>query len=206
MSGVPYREAHLPAQQARPRPSSWLPRPYGHRWWSSRDRRPPSPGPQAPVRLSFLMEAPGRGLTVGRLKRRPEFLRVAATRCKWAAPGLILQAAPAASETPPPSGGASVTADHHPSPETADLRVGFTCSKKVGNSVARNRAKRRLRAAAAELLPNLARPGFDYVLIGRHETLRRPYVQLLQDLRTALKRVGALRDQACAETKTEGGK
>src|SRR5208283_5941971 len=91
---------------------------------------------------------PDRGLMVGRLKRRSEFLRVAATRCKWAAPGLILQAAPAVSVAPPPSGGASVPAAPPSVPENADLRVGFTCSKKVGNSVARNRAKRRLRAAA----------------------------------------------------------
>lgn len=143
---------------------------------------------------------------VGRLKRRSEFLRVAATRCKWAAPGLILQAARAAQDaqvfpanaTTPPSGGASVPAlpdsGVSSAQDRSDLRVGFTCSKKVGNSVARNRAKRRLRAVAAELLPRLARPGYDYVLIGRQETLRRPYGLLLQDLRTALKRVGALRD------------
>ncbi|HLN25451.1 MAG TPA: ribonuclease P protein component [Patescibacteria group bacterium] len=127
------------------------------------------------------------GVTVGRLKRRAEFLRIAALRKKWAAPGLILQAAPAIDVTPP-SGGAFV-------PEPS-LRVGFTCSKKVGNSVARNRAKRRLRAAAAEILPRLAVPGFDYVLIGRQETLRRPYALLLQDLQTALKRVGTLREES----------
>ncbi|OIQ96583.1 ribonuclease P protein component [mine drainage metagenome] len=132
------------------------------------------------------------GAVVGRLKRRSEFLRVAATRCKWAAPGLILQAARAACTAPPPSGGASVPA--LPSSSGPALRVGFTCSKKVGNSVARSRAKRRLRAAAAEILPALAAPGYDYVLIGRQETLRRPYAQLLQDLRIALKRVGALRE------------
>jgi len=110
-----------------------------------------------------------------------------------------------ANATTPPSGGASVPAAPVPSPEKTDLRVGFTCSKKVGNSVARNRAKRRLRAAAAELLPSLAQPGFDYVLIGRQETLRRPYGLLLQDLRTALKRVGALRDPAGAEPAISAG-
>ena len=117
------------------------------------------------------------GEAVGRLKRRAEFLRVAATRRKWAAPGLILQAAPAA----PQAENASV----------AEIRVGFTCSKKVGNAVARNRAKRRLRAAAREVIGLEGVPAHDYVLIGRTETLRRPYALLLQDLRTALKRVGA---------------
>jgi ribonuclease P protein component len=113
---------------------------------------------------------------VGRLKRRAEFLRVAASRRKWAAPGLILQAAPAESQ--------------EPSSSTPSIRVGFTCSKKVGNAVARNRAKRRLRAAARELVGLEGAPLHDYVLIGRQETLRRPYALLLQDLRTALKRVG----------------
>ena len=133
-----------------------------------------------------------RGVVVGRLKKRSEFLRVAGLRKKWAAPGLILQAAPAVTAAvAPPSGGVSVPAQGIPA--SPGLRVGFTCSKKVGNSVARNRARRRLKAAAAEIFPVLAASGFDYVLIGRQETLRRPYGLLLQDLQTALKRVGALR-------------
>jgi ribonuclease P protein component len=47
------------------------------------------------------------------------------------------------------------------------MRVGFTCSKKVGNAVARNRAKRRLREIARLILPTSGQPGHDYVLIGR---------------------------------------
>lgn len=72
------------------------------------------------------------------------------------------------------------------------IRVGFTCSKKVGNAVTRNRAKRRLRAAARELLPELGRPGYDYVLIGRFEqTVSRDYASLLGDLRFALRKLHA---------------
>jgi len=121
-------------------------------------------------------------LALRRLKRRPDFLRVAALRRKWAAPGLILQAAPF-----------PLVAIESGEVLSGEARLGFTVSKKVGNSVARSRAKRRLRAVAAELFPRLAVPGYDYVLIGRQETLRRPYSLLLQDLQTALKRLGVLR-------------
>jgi ribonuclease P protein component len=74
--------------------------------------------------------------------------------------------------------------------------VGFTCSRKVGNAVARNRAKRRLRAAARAVLPETGRPGWDYVLIGRPEaTAGRAWPDLLADLRAALARVHAARDR-----------
>ena len=70
------------------------------------------------------------------------------------------------------------------------IRVGFTCSKKVGNAVVRNRAKRRLRAIAREALPNLGRLGFDYVLIGRYgstvstefKTLKNDFISALEAL------------------------
>ncbi|MEM7614449.1 MAG: ribonuclease P protein component [Pseudomonadota bacterium] len=67
------------------------------------------------------------------------------------------------------------------------IRVGFTCSKKVGNAVARNRAKRRLRAAVRAVLAQHGRPGWDYVLIGRKDTTAAlPFAQLTRDLARAL--------------------
>ena len=66
-------------------------------------------------------------------------------------------------------------------------RVGFTASRKVGNAVARNRAKRRLRAAASQLLPLLARKGHDYVLVARASTGTRAFDGLLADVTAALK-------------------
>lgn len=75
--------------------------------------------------------------------------------------------------------------------EEADgTRVGFTCSKKVGNAVARNRAKRRLREVARLILPQHGRDGWDYVLVGRHEaTAALPFTQLQSDLIRALAKV-----------------
>lgn len=66
-------------------------------------------------------------------------------------------------------------------------RIGFTASKKIGNAVMRNRAKRRLRALAREVLAPRARPGWDYVLVARPEaTVSRPYTDLRADLEQAL--------------------
>ncbi|MTI03204.1 ribonuclease P protein component [Roseibium sp. RKSG952] len=76
--------------------------------------------------------------------------------------------------------------------EATGIRVGFTCSKKVGNAVARNRAKRRLREIARAVIPNQGRDGWDYVLIGRaNETANRPFEAMIEDLRQALTRLHA---------------
>ncbi len=112
---------------------------------------------------------------VPRLKRRSEFLRVAGTRKKWVTPGLILQIR---------------NCDDGEIP----VRAGFTVSRKVGNAVERNRAKRRLRAAAREVLADFARGGNELVIIGRRKTLNRPFQALVKDLKTALKRLGAYRN------------
>jgi len=74
-------------------------------------------------------------------------------------------------------------------PSEADgIRIGYTCSKKVGNAVARNRAKRRLREVARAVLPECGQLGHDYVLIGRRDaTADLPFTQLLADMEKALK-------------------
>jgi ribonuclease P protein component len=120
---------------------------------------------------------------VARLKRRPEFLRVAAGRRKWVAPGLILQALRQDDSTSSTEG-------------TAPARVGFTASAKVGNAVVRNRARRRLRAVAASVLTRHAQPAHDYVLIARAGTVKRRFADLVADLEAGLKRLGLYREDA----------
>jgi ribonuclease P protein component len=122
-----------------------------------------------------------------RLKRRPEFLRVAAAGRRWVTPGLILQAR-------------RRTAGESDAEAVPYVRVGFTCSRKVGNAVARNRARRRLRAAVDRIVGAHAREGQDYVLIGRAATLRRPFDALLADLEFALKRL----DAYCPKERADG--
>lgn len=73
------------------------------------------------------------------------------------------------------------------------IRLGFTATRKVGNAVIRNRAKRRLREAARALAPQLARPGSDYVFIARMGTADRPWARLLDDVKSALTRLATPR-------------
>lgn len=110
------------------------------------------------------------------LRKRAEFLAAARAR-RQAAAGFLLQAR-----------------RRDPAEGAEGVRVGFTCSKKVGNAVARNRAKRRLRALARALLPELGRPGWDYVLVGRPGvTVDRPFADLLADLGGAMAAIHASR-------------
>jgi len=119
-----------------------------------------SAGPTEPPAVSVCLET---------LKNRPDFLAAARAR-RHVTPGFVLQARNRG--------------------EPGPARIGYTCSKKVGNAVARNRAKRRLREVARLALPELGRDGWDYVLVGRKEvTATLPFDHLMADLRRALKKV-----------------
>lgn len=103
------------------------------------------------------------------IKKRSDFLAAAKSR-RQSAPAFLLQGRDRGDDGP--------------------ARVGFTCSKKIGNAVTRNRAKRRMREIARLCLPQHARPGWDYVLVGRPGvTVSRDFALLREDLTRALRKL-----------------
>ena len=141
----------------------------------SRRHRPAGLLPMNPALVSPVVTRRGRQWRT--LERRADFLRVAASGLRFVTRGFILQAGPRALHQ-------------------GQVQIGFTASRKVGNAVARNRAKRRLRALADRVIATEADPALDYVLVGRTETLTREFATMEQDLRVALKRIvkGKLRE------------
>ena len=88
----------------------------------------------------------------------------------------------------------SIVVQARPRDQSPLVRAGFTATKRVGGSVVRNRAKRRMREAVRLLLPDLGQPGFDYVFIARGGMTTRAWPRLLDDMKSALLRLAADRD------------
>lgn len=107
-----------------------------------------------------------------RVTQRPEYLAVAATGRKWVTPAFILQAMPGDDISLAP-------------------RAGFTVSKKVGNAVVRNRARRRIKEAARMILPANGQRGWAYVFIGRQAATDYPFEKLGADMRWALAKLAS---------------
>ena len=110
------------------------------------------------------------------LQRRADFVAAANSGFKFVKPTLLVQLRPATS--------------------ASDIRIGFTATKKLGNAVVRNRVKRRMRAAAARLVPQYGRTGCDYVFIGREAAIVCAFDDLIRDMKHALKRLSDLMPQA----------
>lgn len=131
-------------------------------------------GAEAAETLAAVSSCPAPRPTV--LARRADFLRAASAR-RQPTPGFLLQAR------------------HRAEGEAEGIRIGYTCSKKVGNAVMRNRAKRRLREIARQVIPAEGRLGWDYVLVGRPgATVARDFAELRADLSAALARIHAAKD------------
>lgn len=103
------------------------------------------------------------------LRMRADFVRAAKAR-RQPCPAFLLQAR-----------------ERDPAEDVTGARVGFTCSKKLGNAVTRNRAKRRLREVARAVLPLRARDGWDYVLVGRpNATVSHDFAAMCSELERAV--------------------
>lgn len=151
------------AEPARAQTPPRLPRAHGDQERPEGALAPPGQGPQEPLRLTG---------PVGKLRKRAEFQYVA----KGVRTGRPHLAAQARKRSPA---------------DTAPPRLGFTCTKKIGNSVIRNRARRRLREAARVLAALHGRPGVDYVFLARDTTAHAPWDALLDDMKHALIRLAA---------------
>ncbi len=107
------------------------------------------------------------------LKRRADFVAAAKSGLKFVKPSLVIQSRKRAEDEP----------------SVSPVRIGFTATKTLGNAVIRNRVKRRLRAAAKKLVPELALGGCDYVFIGRTGAHVGTFDDLIRDMKHALKRL-----------------
>ncbi len=179
-----YVSAIQPCAQAPPR----FPFAYGNQSRSQDPERPPRPRSEVAQRLNSvvvsnktppLSTASAGAFSVLKplvtLTQRADFLSAARAR-RIPMPAFLLQARKRSDGEAPDT------------PQA--IRIGYTCSKKVGNAVARNRAKRRLREIARAVIPLTGRDGWDYVLIGRkNATATRDFQDLLEDLSKAMGKV-----------------
>ena len=126
-------------------------------------------------------------LKLERLKKRWQFLAVAKGR-SLARGAVLVQVAPSPGEADP-----------------GPIGVGFTATKRVGDAVTRNRAKRRLREAARVLVPLHGLPAHDYVVIARASVTTRDWARLLDDMKSALISLAAGGDEARPARRTPAG-
>jgi ribonuclease P protein component len=170
-------QTDFPAQQPQAQAAPRLPFAHGDQEWPAYSSAPPRQGPQASQRLirdaksqpgpaSIASDRNTPPIAVERLRARREFLYVADGAAERKR-NLVVQAR------------------RRPEPRPA-AGAGFTATRKVGGSVVRNRARRRLREACRILLPLIGTEGVDYVFIARQDTGLCAWTRLLDDMETAL--------------------
>lgn len=187
----------------------------------------------APDKAACVEQAVLFGARPLQIKKRPDFLRASRAQ-SVATPGFVLQArlraeredapptmdarsikvAPTIKDAPTtndlaPAQGDAASCDSHVAGVLRPARLGLTASKKVGGAVVRNRAKRRLRALAWDVMARQGRSGWDYVLVARAgETIRRSFATMTAELEAALERAhdGRGRRQKPRPPKKQPGK
>lgn len=107
------------------------------------------------------------------LKKRKDFLRVAKGE-RVVVSTLILQAAQSLSD------------------QSTSYKIGFTTTKKLGKAHIRNRARRRMRAAAREVFAKHGKSNIEYVMVGRYNTAHCPFTDLINDLKYGVKKINRI--------------
>ena len=110
------------------------------------------------------------------LTKRKDFLRAAEAGRKCVTRSLVVQA---------------IEFPEDMNSDRPDCRVGYTATKRIGGAVTRNRAKRRMRALARDIIAQHGQKETDYVLIARRFCVQSTYDALCKDLIYALKQVHA---------------
>jgi ribonuclease P protein component len=169
-------QTDIPAEQPEAQAAPRFPFAHGHQEWPEGSAAPSRQGPPETERLISAPDSSGDSkkssnvndapIALARLSVRREYLFVADGETDRRR--LVV-----------------VQARRRPIPREA-AGEGFTATKKVGNSVVRNRARRRLREISRQRLPLMGLPGVDYVFIARQETAECPWARLLDDVETAL--------------------
>jgi ribonuclease P protein component len=107
--------------------------------------------------------------TLERLRLRQDFQRLSSQGRKYATRSMVILAM---------SNSVDLSSDV--------CRIGFTTTRKLGGAVVRNRIRRRLREAARMVFSQLAKPGYDYVIIARPSALTCAFSILQDEMRLAL--------------------
>ncbi len=195
------RETYLSTKPFGPQTPPRLSQAHADKRWRSRSCTPPGERPQASVRLNrncpaakftttFVVWLADTGISRASvklltLKKRAQFLRVRGGVRK-ATRGFVMEAKlrPQPKAKPVNSEPTSEKSTRGAQNQSPPL-FGFTITKKIGNAVARNRIRRRLKSAISEVAPENAHPDCDYVIVARRAALAMPFGELQKDLTDA---------------------
>lgn len=131
-------------------------------------------------------------MRIGWLRKHSDYQRVYREGVRRSAPLLTYFFAPQSLQRSSSDGAEA------PAPPT---RVGLTAGRVLGNAVARNRIKRRMRAAVAQHRTELP-PGMDVVLHPRATVRDVPFAEIERDLLRVFRAVPSLENFAAEAAKT----